>query len=111
MGRFARNLKQQRPGSARFGPMIREFRKNIKGRGASHNTDSRFESTQLRPEAHDADEFDEKPLLRTEFIRDLSKSVVSENTSPDLPFRYSLNPYRAANTDAPIVTRAPPTNI
>lgn len=31
---------------------------------------------------------------RIEYIFDDSKSVVSENNSPDIPFRYSLNPYR-----------------
>lgn len=29
-----------------------------------------------------------------EFIEDTSRSIVSENTSPDVPFRYSINPYR-----------------
>ena len=29
-----------------------------------------------------------------EYIADSSKSIISENKSPDLPFRYSLNPYR-----------------
>jgi DNA repair photolyase len=76
---------------------MREFRKNIKGRGASHNPDSRFESTQLRHEANESDEYvgeEQKPLLRTEFIRDFSKTIVAENSSPDIPFRYSINPYR-----------------
>src|SRR5580658_9768211 len=31
---------------------------------------------------------------RTEFIPDRSESIISENDSPDVPFRYSLNPYR-----------------
>src|SRR5262249_26363888 len=30
----------------------------------------------------------------TEFLPDTSQSIVSENDSPDIPFRYSLNPYR-----------------
>ncbi len=29
-----------------------------------------------------------------EYIDDTSKSIVSENASPDIPFRYSINPYR-----------------
>src|SRR4051812_27003866 len=76
---------------------MNEFRKNIKGRGASSNTDNRFEENHIRPIPNEEDEYlgeDEKPLLRTEFIRDFSKSVVTENNSPDIPFRYSLNPYR-----------------
>jgi DNA repair photolyase len=31
---------------------------------------------------------------KIEFLPDSSKSIVSENDSPDVPFRYSLNPYR-----------------
>ncbi len=29
-----------------------------------------------------------------EYVSDASKSIVVENSSPDIPFRYSLNPYR-----------------
>lgn len=29
-----------------------------------------------------------------EYLSDESKSIVSENNSPDIPFRYSINPYR-----------------
>lgn len=29
-----------------------------------------------------------------EYIADTSKSIVAENSSPDIPFRFSLNPYR-----------------
>lgn len=31
---------------------------------------------------------------RIEYIPDVSKTIISENNSPDIPFRYSLNPYR-----------------
>jgi len=31
---------------------------------------------------------------RIEYLPDASQSIVSENKSPDVPFRYSLNPYR-----------------
>jgi DNA repair photolyase len=64
----------------------------IKGRGASSNPDNRFERLQIDYDAVDLG--DERPLLRTQFMRDSSKSVVTENNSPDIPFRYSLNPYR-----------------
>ena len=32
--------------------------------------------------------------VTTEYFPDDSRSIVSENDSPDIPFRYSLNPYR-----------------
>ncbi|MCA9128589.1 MAG: PA0069 family radical SAM protein [Planctomycetales bacterium] len=31
---------------------------------------------------------------KIEYIDDASQSIVAENTSPDIPFRYSVNPYR-----------------
>ncbi|MCC6510773.1 MAG: PA0069 family radical SAM protein [Pirellulaceae bacterium] len=31
---------------------------------------------------------------KIEYIDDSSQSIVSENSSPDIPFRYSINPYR-----------------
>ncbi len=31
---------------------------------------------------------------KIEYLSDSSKSIISENDSPDIPFRYSLNPYR-----------------
>ena len=31
---------------------------------------------------------------KIEFIEDKSESIVAQNNSPDLPFNYSLNPYR-----------------
>lgn len=33
----------------------------------------------------------ERPI---EYLPDISKSIVVENNSPDIPFRYSVNPYR-----------------
>lgn len=35
-----------------------------------------------------------KPLLRTEFLRDHAKTILAENSSPDIGFRFSINPYR-----------------
>lgn len=36
----------------------------------------------------------ETPLLGLEIFEQRSRQIVSKNKSPDLPFRYSLNPYR-----------------
>ena len=67
----------------------------FKGRGASSNADGRFE--QQRREAFDdgwgtldAD----LPPLRTEVYTDASRSIITWNESPDLPFDRSINPYR-----------------
>lgn len=68
----------------------------ITGRGASHNPHNRYASQQSDREDERGAFPDEEvePLLRTEFLRDFSKSIVTENNSPDIGFRYSINPYR-----------------
>lgn len=73
-----------------------EFRRNIKGRGASSQPDNRFLKDSYEAEAQEWDAYleEEKPLLRTEFIKDSSRTILAENKSPDIGFRYSLNPYR-----------------
>src|SRR5688572_28685628 len=75
---------------------MKDFRNNIKGRGAVGNTQNRFDSLHIKMESFDGEEVEEgeKPLLRTQFLRDASKSIATENKSPDIPFRYSVNAYR-----------------
>ena len=63
---------------------------SIKGRGAQGQVANRFESIQV--ETDPTDEIPGRP--KTEFFADQSKTIVTENNSPDIPFRYSLNPYR-----------------
>ena len=64
----------------------------IHGRGADGNPANRFEAAHY--ETHpDADEL-AFTNVRTELIADHSKSIISENDSPDIGFRFSLNPYR-----------------
>lgn len=40
------------------------------------------------------DEAQSERCLRTEFVADESKTIVTQNQSPDVGFRYSVNPYR-----------------
>ena len=41
------------------------------------------------------DEFFGQPrTIPTQFLPDDSKSIITENSSPDIPFRVSINPYR-----------------
>ncbi len=64
-----------------------------KGRGAVSNRAGRFEPH--TSEAVDDGWFaDDLPPLRTTVTRDASKSIIARNTSPDLPFDRSINPYR-----------------
>jgi len=72
----------------------------IKGRGASHNPDNRFDRLaydfQHELEGRTAQDIEENPPVspKTQFLRDSSRSILAENNSPDLGFRYSINPYR-----------------
>ena len=67
-----------------------------KGRGAADNPDPRF--AEWHREAVDDGwwhaEEDLAPPLPTTLIVDTAKSVISYNTSPDIPFDRSINPYR-----------------
>ena len=69
-----------------------------KGRGAGHNPANRFEPTHHELELDQVEEDDEyleslgRP--RTEFLPDQSRSIITENDSPDVGFVASLNPYR-----------------
>lgn len=66
-----------------------------KGRGATFNPDNRFFSS--RSEAEDdgwSHEADELPPLRTEVMVQHSRTIISRNQSPDVPFSQSINPYQ-----------------
>ena len=71
---------------------MRDVSLPIHGRGADGNPANRFEAAhyETHPEADEAAFTD----VRTELIPDHSKSIISENDSPDIGFRFSLNPYR-----------------
>ena len=70
-----------------------------KGRGAVTNVQGRYEVDQR--ETFDdgwvlsaADEEAGLPALRTQVFEERAKSILTRNTSPDIPFGVSLNPYR-----------------
>lgn len=62
------------------------------------NPPNRFEKTHREADfehlEHDDEYLEELNHPRTEYLPDTSQSIVSENDSPDIPFRYSVNPYR-----------------
>ena len=66
--------------------------------GSNLNPPNRFESVHHEPEWDQLEWDDEhrRSVLnpQVEYIADSSQSIVAENTSPDIPFRYSVNPYR-----------------
>lgn len=71
-----------------------ELLPKAKGRGVGHNPKNRFETLELTfdPDAWDAE--DEPPGRHTTFYRDASSTVLARNTSPDIGYDVSLNPYR-----------------
>lgn len=66
----------------------------IKGRGAAFNPPNRFESLHLEPLEIDWDDGGSEQKPRTVFYKDDSRTILAKNDSPDIPFTYSLNPYR-----------------
>jgi DNA repair photolyase len=66
-------------------------------RGAGLNAGSRFDRAQLIIEEEFWDDTLEPPdagKVATQFLADESQSIISSNSSPDIPFDFSLNPYR-----------------
>lgn len=70
----------------------------IRGRGSAIEPPNRFETVHREEDfehrEHDEDLQGATRTVRTEFLPDHSRSIVTENDSPDVGFRYSLNPYR-----------------
>lgn len=73
-----------------------------KGRGATLNPDSRFQQ-ELHEVFHDGWDSPEDPAakLATTITPDNSRTVITYNQSPDLPFDRSINPYRGCEHGCP----------
>lgn len=63
----------------------------MKGRGADANPPNRFEKIELeRDESFSEDD----PAPQTLLFKDRTREILSHNDSPDVPFSWSVNPYR-----------------
>lgn len=66
--------------------------------GAQIDPPNRFEKTRRESDfeqlAWDTEYLSGLDARPVEYLTDASQSIISENDSPDVPFRYSLNPYR-----------------
>jgi DNA repair photolyase len=76
------------------------FHLSHRGRGTTETPPNRFESSAIVQEdgaweeiAKSDPDFVPKNV-RTEYLRDDSQSIISSNSSPDIGFSHSLNPYR-----------------
>ncbi|MCB5410056.1 PA0069 family radical SAM protein [Pseudogemmobacter faecipullorum] len=66
----------------------------LRGRGAASNETGRFEGLVREAFADDWDLPVEDSLIETEVRLEQPRSAISRNSSPDLPFDRSVNPYR-----------------
>jgi DNA repair photolyase len=71
----------------------------LKGRGAVTNIQGRYEKDERERVddgwLHTGDPEEESaPPLRTQVFEERAKSILTRNSSPDIPFSVSLNPYR-----------------
>ncbi|MBI1319867.1 MAG: PA0069 family radical SAM protein [Candidatus Hydrogenedens sp.] len=70
----------------------------IRGRGTGWNPANRFEGRQYEPDGDALDELGaelgEERRPGTVLLDDNSQSILSENDSPDVGFRFAVNPYR-----------------
>ena len=64
-----------------------------KGRGASFNPPNRFDKLHLEPLELEPDD-EERCPVPTAFYKDISRTILVKNDSPDIGFTYSINPYR-----------------
>lgn len=67
----------------------------ITGRGTSSNPKNRFEKLELALDPAELDPDDPKP--KTVYYRDTSKSFITYNSSPDIGYNASVNPYRGCS--------------
>lgn len=66
--------------------------------GSQIDPPNRFEKVHVVPDWEqlewDVEYQQERADRPVQYLADASRSIVSENDSPDVPFRYSINPYR-----------------
>lgn len=67
---------------------------NRRGRGSVTNVSGRFEKQAREAFSDGWPEPDELPPFRTETTMERAVTIITRNTSPDIPFDRSINPYR-----------------
>jgi len=65
-----------------------------RGRGARSNPDPRFDQNQRAFLDDGWESLGELPRLKTEIFTETPKTIITRNTSPDISFDRSINPYR-----------------
>jgi DNA repair photolyase len=69
---------------------------DLPGRGTDQSPPNRFEELRFEPDPDLVPDPDDEgsPPAPTRYYRDASRSILAENSSPDVGFRWSVNPYR-----------------
>jgi DNA repair photolyase len=81
--------------------MVETNQPSARGRGSQLNPANRFGGPYHEPDLehleHDPEAQQALQRLPTEYLPDRSRSIVTENHSPDVGFRFSINPYRGCS--------------
>src|SRR5262249_2502872 len=98
--RDPREGHRRRPVS-KYNDLMENKRPEARGRGSQSNPPNRFGGPLHVLDLEDREHDEEYPTaLRnppTEYLPDRARSIVTENDSPDVGFRYSVNPYRGCS--------------
>ncbi|HLY04492.1 MAG TPA: PA0069 family radical SAM protein [Rhizomicrobium sp.] len=69
--------------------------RSLRGRGARSNASGRYErETRVLVDDGWTNEDETPPPLKTEVLRDSSRTIITRNASPDISFDRSINPYK-----------------
>lgn len=71
-----------------------ELRDQARGRGALSNASGRFEKQYAEPFDDGWATEEKSPTLKTEMILEKPKTIITYNTSPDISFDRTINPYK-----------------
>ncbi len=72
----------------------KQFTATAKGRASGFNPANRFDTQHTEKVFDDTWESGADIKVSTQFIPDHTKNILSKNDSPDIPYTYSINPYR-----------------
>lgn len=73
---------------------MEKFPDYLKGRGAQINTPNPYKKQSYETEANEGLDEPLTPSAKTQFLFEHAKKIINKITSPDLPMKYSINPYQ-----------------
>ena len=92
-GRFS--VRADRAPQERKAPAVSDIlAERRRGRGAQTNPTGRFEAEKRQPYDDGWESLADLPALKTDVQDEQAKRIITRNTSPDISFDRSINPYR-----------------